>query len=175
MRQDIPIGEAAKLSGVKVPTIRYYEQIGLLPEAERSAGNQRLYSRKALERLAFIRHARDLGFSLDAIRDLLSLSDKPNQSCAAADAIAKAQLAEVESRLSRLTVLKAELERMVVQCAGGQIADCRIIEVLGDHSLCATDHRRKATPRPDARQHGSYRLKGVRGKVARDRGLRSQR
>lgn len=77
-----------------------------LPEAERSSGNQRLYSRKALERLAFIRHARDLGFNLEAIRDLLSLSDKPDQSCAGADAIAKAQLAEVESRLARLTALK---------------------------------------------------------------------
>ena len=94
-----------------------------------------------MERLAFIRHARDLGFTLEAIRDLLSLSDRPDQSCAAADAIARAQLAEVESRLARLTALKAELERMVVQCAGGKIADCRVIEVLGDHSLCATDHR----------------------------------
>mgnify|MGYP000256470583 CR=1 FL=1 len=135
------IGELSKRTKVKVPTIRYYEQIGLLPEAERSAGNQRLYSHKALERLAFIRHARDLGFTLEAIRDLLSLSDNPDQSCAAADAIAKAQLAEVESRLARLTALKAELERMVVQCAGGKVADCRGIEVLGDHSLCTTDHR----------------------------------
>lgn len=54
------IGELSRRTGVKVPTIRYYEQIGLLPEAERSSGNQRLYSRKAMERLAFIRHARDL-------------------------------------------------------------------------------------------------------------------
>ena len=136
----LTIGKLGAQAGVKVPTIRYYEQIGLLPDAERSAGNQRLYSRKALERLAFIRHARELGFALEAIRDLLSLSDKPDQSCAAADAIARAQLTEVESRLARLTALKAELERMVVQCAGGKIADCRVIEVLGDHSLCATDH-----------------------------------
>jgi DNA-binding transcriptional MerR regulator len=137
----LTIGKLGEAAGVKVPTIRYYEQIGLLPEAERSAGNQRLYGRTAQERLAFIRHARDLGFTLEAIRDLLSLSDKPDQSCAAADAIAKAQLAEVESRIARLIALKAELERMVVQCAGGKIADCRVIEVLGDHALCATDHR----------------------------------
>lgn len=137
----LTIGKLGAQAGVKVPTIRYYEQIGLLPEAERSAGNQRLYSRQALDRLAFIRHARDLGFTLDAIRDLLSLSDRPEQSCDAADAIARAQLAEVERRLARLTALKAELERMVLQCAGGRIADCRVIEVLSDHSLCATDHR----------------------------------
>jgi len=144
----LTIGKLGASAGVKVPTIRYYEQIRLLPEAERSAGNQRLYSQKALDRLAFIRHARDLGFTLEAIRDLLSLSDSPDQSCAAADAIARAQLSEVESRLARLTALKAELERMVVQCEGGRIADCRIIEVLGDHSLCATDHR---NPKNDAR------------------------
>ena len=134
------IGKLGEAAGVKVPTIRYYEQIGLLPEAERSSGNQRLYGRRAMEQLAFIRHARDLGFTLEAIRDLLSLSDRPDQSCAAADAIARAQLAEVESRLARLIALKAELERMVVQCAGGRIADCRVIEVLSDHSLCAHDH-----------------------------------
>ena len=137
----LTIGKLGEAAGVKVPTIRYYEQIGLLPEPDRSAGNQRLYGQSALDRLAFIRHARELGFPLDAIRDLLSLSDRPDQSCAAADVIARAQLAEVESRLARLTALKGELERMVVQCAGGRIADCRFIEVLGDHSLCATDHQ----------------------------------
>lgn len=137
----LTIGKLGEAAGVKVPTIRYYEQIGLLPEPDRSAGNQRLYGQSALDRLAFIRHARELGFPLDAIRDLLSLSDRPDQSCAAADVNARAQLAEVESRLARLTALKGELERMVVQCAGGRIADCRVIEVLGDHSLCATDHQ----------------------------------
>ena len=137
----LTIGKLGEAAGVKVPTIRYYEQIGLLPEPDRSAGNQRLYGQSALDRLAFIRHARELGFPLDAIRDLLSLSDRPDQSCAAADVIARAQLAEVESRLARLTALKGELERMVVQCAGGRIAACRVIEVLGDHSLCATDHQ----------------------------------
>ena len=135
------IGEMSRRTGVKVPTIRYYEGMGLLAAPERTEGNQRRYGRAEMEKLAFIRHARDLGFTLEAIRDLLSLSDRPDQSCAAADAIAKAQLAEVESRLARLTALKAELERMVVQCAGGSIADCRVIEVLSDHSLCATDHR----------------------------------
>jgi len=136
----LSIGSLARAAGVKVPTIRYYESIGLLPEAERSAGNQRLYHPRILHRLTFIRHARELGFALDAIRDLLSLSDQPEQSCAAADHIARAQLAQVEARIARLAALKAELERMVAQCAGGTVRDCRVIEVLGDHSYCAGPH-----------------------------------
>ena len=139
------IGELASATATKVETVRYYEKIGLLPPPARTFANYRAYGTDHLARLSFIRRARDLGFTLEAIRDLLSLSDRPDQSCAAADAIAKAQLAEVESRLARLTALKAELERMVVQCAGGKIADCRVIEVLGDHSLCATDHRHPET------------------------------
>ena len=134
----LSIGKLGQAAGVKVPTIRYYEEIGLLPEAERTAGNQRLYGPKALERLRFIRHSRGLGFSLEAIRDLLSLSDRPDQPCEAADMIARAQLVEVEARIARLTALKAELERMIGQCAHGAIRDCRVIEVLGDHSLCST-------------------------------------
>jgi DNA-binding transcriptional MerR regulator len=136
----LSIGRLGQAAGVKVPTIRYYEQIGLLPEADRSAGNQRLYGRATLDRLAFIRHARELGFSLEAIRDLLSLSDKPDQSCAAADAIARAQLNAVQARISRLKALEAELHRMIDQCACGTIKDCRVIETLGDHALCAHDH-----------------------------------
>lgn len=134
------IGRLGQAAGVKVPTIRYYEQIGLLPEADRSAGNQRLYGGAALERLSFIRHARELGFSLEAIRDLLSLSDRPDQPCAAADAIAKAQLRAVQARIGRLCALEAELQRMIDQCACGTIRDCRVIETLGDHALCAHDH-----------------------------------
>ena len=138
----LTIGKLSEAAGVKVPTIRYYEQIGLLPEAERSTGNQRLYSHASRDRLAFIRHARDLGFPLEAIRDLLGMSDLPDQPCAAVDSIAKVQLAAVEGRIARLTALKSELERMIAQCAGGSVADCRVIECLGSHAHCTTDHGR---------------------------------
>ena len=139
----LTIGNLSKRAGVKVPTIRYYEEIGLLPEAERSAGNQRLYGTATMDRLSFIRHARDLGFTLEAIRDLLSLSDTPDQSCAAADQIAKAQLVAVRDRLVRLRALEVELERMIVQCAQGTIADCHVIKVLGNHDLCSHEHNQK--------------------------------
>ena len=79
----LTIGKLGEAAGVKVPTVRYYEEIGLLPQPERSAGNQRLYGRRTLERLSFIRHARELGFPLGAIRDLLSLADRPDQPNAA--------------------------------------------------------------------------------------------
>jgi DNA-binding transcriptional MerR regulator len=142
----LTIGKLSKTAGVKVPTIRYYEEIGLLPEAERSAGNQRLYGSATMDRLTFIRHARELGFTLEAIRDLLSLSDTPDQSCAAADQIAKAQLVAVRDRLARLRALEIELERMIAQCAHGTIADCRVIEVLGNHDLCGHAHNASDHP-----------------------------
>lgn len=131
---DVPIGEAARQSGVKVPTIRYYEEIGLLPAPPRSEGNRRLYSAVDLRRLAFIRHARELGFEVEAIRTLLALQDNPDQSCASADAIARARLIEVDQRIASLTALRSELERMVAECAHGHIANCRVIETLADQT-----------------------------------------
>jgi DNA-binding transcriptional MerR regulator len=136
MPAHLTIGRVAEAAGCKVQTIRYYEQIGLLPRPPRSEGNQRLYDQAVIDRLTFIRHARELGFPLGAIRDLLSLVDHPDQSCEAADAIARTQLREVEQRIERLQALKLELHRMIDQCAGGRIADCRVIEALSDHALC---------------------------------------
>ncbi len=137
MIQGVAIGEAARQSGVKAPTIRYYEQIGLLAAPSRSEGNRRHYDDEDLHRLTFIRHARELGFEIDAIRTLLTLQDDPSQPCATADSIAKARLADVEQRIRSLTALKAELELMVDGCSHGHVATCRVIEVLADHGKCA--------------------------------------
>ena len=130
--ENLPIGEAARQSGVKAPTIRYYEQIGLLPAPPRSEGNRRQYDLGDLRQLAFIRHARELGFEIEAIRTLLALQDEPDRSCGAADEIARARLFDVEQRIASLTALKAELERMVAECAHGKVAECRVIEVLAN-------------------------------------------
>lgn len=130
----LSIGELAERTSCKVQTIRYYEHVGLMPEPGRTAGNQRFYGQAHVDRLSFIRHSRELGFPLDAVRELLTLSDRPDQPCATADQIARAQLIEVEKRIRRLKALKAELKRMVEQCGQGQIAQCRVIEVLADHS-----------------------------------------
>jgi DNA-binding transcriptional MerR regulator len=136
----VSIGEASRRSGVKAPTIRYYETVGLLPAPGRSDGNRRQFSPADLRRLAFIRHARELGFEVDAIRTLLTLQDDREQSCATADAIASARLAEVEQRITSLTALREELKRMVSECAHGSVGDCRVIEILADHGACRHHH-----------------------------------
>ncbi len=141
MTNGIYIGEAARQSGVKVPTIRYYEQIGLLRSPLRSDSNRRFYDPADLHRLAFIRHARELGFDIEAIRALLALQDNPSQSCATADGIAKARLIEVEQRIRSLLALKAELEVMIKECRHGRVADCKVIEVLADHGECQHHHK----------------------------------
>ena len=136
----LTIGDLSRETGCKVQTIRYYEKIGLMPEPERTAGNQRRYNIGHRDRLAFIRHGRQLGFPLEAIRELLSLADHPEKPCDEADTIARRQLKQVEQRLVRLEALRIELNRMIRECSGGQTADCRVLEVLSDHSECLTDH-----------------------------------
>ncbi len=136
MAQEFMIGELAKRADTKVQTIRYYENIGVMPEANRASNNRRLYDERHLERLTFIRHSRDLGFGLDDIRALLSLADQPTRPCEEVDAIAKAHLEKVEDKLASLRILQAELTRMIHECEGGKISECRIIQVLADHNLC---------------------------------------
>ena len=133
------IGHVARQTGCKVQTIRYYEQIGLLPAPERSNGNQRLYTQAHMDRLLFIRHARELGFSINAVRDLLNLSDHPNRSCQRADALAHAQLADITSRIERLDNLRRELNQMIAACTGDTVAECRILSALHDHRKCQGD------------------------------------
>ena len=138
----LAIGTLAKRTGTKVQTIRYYEQIGLMPEPGRTEGGQRRYGNAELDRLSFIRHSRQLGFPLDAIRELLDLSDQPDRPCEEANEIAYRQLQQVEKRIARLEALRTELGRMVHECSGGRTADCRVLEVLRDHSECLTDHEK---------------------------------
>lgn len=126
----VPIGKASARTGVKVPTIRYYEEIGLLQAPDRSDSNRRLYEESEIRRLGFIRHARELGFDIEAIRQLLDLQDRPGQSCASVDAIAAGRLVEVRRRIEALKSLEAELERMLTSCSHGRVGDCRVIEVL---------------------------------------------
>jgi DNA-binding transcriptional MerR regulator len=142
---NIAIGELSRRTQVKVPTIRYYEQIGLLPKPVRTEGKQRRYSGAELSRLSFIRHARELGFEIEDIRALLALTSVPQHSCHAADSIARRHLSQVDMRIGQLTALRSELERMIDECGHGRVCDCRIMEVIGDHGQCGYEHER-ATP-----------------------------
>lgn len=135
----LSVCQLSRSAGVKVPTIRYYEEIGLLDAPERSAGNRRRYPPAAEERLAFIRHARALGFSLEAIRSLIALSRHPEQDCADADRIAAEQLAEVRARIARLRRLETELAR-IAACESHAVGACGVLQALGDHGLCDGPH-----------------------------------
>ena len=136
----LTIGDLAKSTGVKIPTIRYYEQMGLLAPAERSEGNQRRYTGEERDRLAFIRHARDLGLTIEAIRDLIELSRHPERPCRDADRIAAAQLETVRRKIARLKKLEAELERITTHDHADQVRDCYVIRALANHDLCDGEH-----------------------------------
>jgi DNA-binding transcriptional MerR regulator len=147
MSHGIAIGKVAEATKVKVPTIRYYEQIGLLPAPPRTESGRRTYDRKDAERLTFIRHSRELGFHIEQIRTLLALQDRPGQSCSEADTIAKARLGEVKEKIASLKALEAELERMVEGCSHGRVETCQVIEILADHGKCEHHHYEKAGDR----------------------------
>ena len=110
-------GELSDLTRVKVPTIRYYGKIGLVPDGQRTKDNQRRYGPEAVQRLRFIRHARDLGFEIGTIRDLLEMTGSPQASCHEAESTARAHLADVRFRLAQLDAHK------------------------GDHRQCVHEHR----------------------------------
>lgn len=137
---DLGIGDLARIAGTGVQTIRYYEAQGLMRAPSRSQGNQRRYTRNDLDRLKFIRHARELGFTLEDVRSLLQLAAHPEKPCTEADAIAMAHLQDVERKIKRLKSLKRALTVMVADCQQGNIHACRIIETLANHDLCAINH-----------------------------------
>lgn len=124
------IGELARATGTKVETIRWYEHIGLLAAPARTGGNYRAYSCSHLERLSFVRRARNLSFSLDHVRELLRLSDQQDRPCEEIDLIARGHLAEVERKVADLTAFRHELRQIIGQCGHGTVAECRIIEAL---------------------------------------------
>lgn len=126
------IGTLSEKAGVKIPTIRYYEINGLLPAAVRTDTNRRTYDEATVRRLRFIRHARDLGFEVDAIRSLLDLADRTEGTSGEVDVAAHRHLAAIDSRLARLTALRAEVQALADRCADGRFGECRIVESLAN-------------------------------------------
>ena len=128
MPKPFMIGNLAAATGTKVNTIRFYEEIGLMPRALRTAAGRRTYGTSDVERLSFIRHGRALGFSIGEIRSLMDLSDHPERDCGDAAEIAREHLRSVEERISSLRVLRTALKLVANSCPGGPAADCRVIE-----------------------------------------------
>lgn len=124
------IGKLAKATGTAVETVRYYEKIGLMPSVSRTAGNYRSYGPAEVDRLGFIRRARDLGFSIEQVRALLSLADDRDRECGDVDRLAKQHLAEVDRKIAGLQSLRRELSTVIEQCESGTVAECRILKAL---------------------------------------------
>lgn len=128
------IGELSKLTGCHIETIRYYEKIGLLPVALRSAGKHRIYTDRHMARLIFIRQNRDLGFPLDDIRELITLAADANNLCADALSVVKKHLAAVELKVTNLQKIREQLLAISgsceTTCLGSAVSTCNIVETL---------------------------------------------
>jgi DNA-binding transcriptional MerR regulator len=134
----LSIGELAARAGVTAEAVRYYEREGVVPPATRGGpGRYRKYGEADVERLCFVKRARDLGFSLDEVRGLLALADgSPSRPCTEVNRIARAHLAQVDAKLAQLAALRAELDRVIGECNGVvPVADCRILAALSGEGI----------------------------------------
>jgi DNA-binding transcriptional MerR regulator len=138
--RDFAIGELSAETGVKVPTIRYYEGIGLIDAPPRTEGNQRRYGQAALERLRFIAHARAMGFPMDSLKAMLRIAGHKDAPCDDIDELVRGRLAEVDDRITHLTTLRGELSAMLTSHHHGTVGECRVVEVLSDHDQCTHAH-----------------------------------
>jgi len=126
----LTIGGVSRRAGVNIETIRYYERAGIVPRPPRSAGGYRLYNANDARRLAFVRRARELGFSLDEVRALLSLADRKIGSCGKAHRMGQTHLDDVRQKIADLRRMEKVLDRLVVACADGTLPECPLVETL---------------------------------------------
>ncbi|USX16079.1 Cu(I)-responsive transcriptional regulator [Oxalobacteraceae bacterium OTU3CAMAD1] len=126
------IGQAASASGVSAKMIRYYESIALIPPGRRSESGYRIYSENDLHALRFVKRARTLGFSLDQIRDLLSLWQNKERASADVKRIALGHVAELNQRIGELTEMRDTLQTLARCCKGNDRPDCPILQSLAD-------------------------------------------
>lgn len=129
---ELRIGLLAKKTGTSTPTIRFYEEIGLLPLACRQEGGQRRYSEKDVSRLQLIRRCRDFGFSVEQVRQLMEIYDSPDSSCSDAAQIAQNHLEAIQEKIDELTTLRSQISELIlrckVSCAGGSGPRCTVFD-----------------------------------------------
>ncbi len=147
------IGEAARASGVSAKMIRYYEQIGLIPPAARSASSYRVYSEQEVHMLRFIRRARDLGFSVDGISDLLALWRDQSRQSADVKRLALSHVADLRRKIAELEDMAATLENLARACHGNTRPDCPILSEL-------------EAPRDNTPGHSSTRKTSLSGRYS---------
>ncbi len=123
-------GDLARLTGCNLETIRYYETIGVMPEPPRSGKNYRVYDDSHVTRLRFVMRARELGFTLDEVRDLLAMVDGGQQTCGEVQALATAHLATVRTKIADLRRIEHVLSSTVAQCTGDDVPECPVIDAL---------------------------------------------
>ncbi len=128
--RDLSSGALARAAGVNVETIRYYENIGLMPEPFRTANGYRVYDETDLKRLSFIRRCRELGFSLEEVRGLLGLVDGGDYTCADVRDLSIVRLGDVRQKIRDLRKMERTLKEMVSQCDGGLVPECPIVDRL---------------------------------------------
>ena len=126
----IPIGALAARTRCNIETIRFYEKIGVLPKPARTEGGHRAYGSAHVERLTFVRRARELGFTLDEVRALLRLADARDVPCAEVKDVAVAHLAEVKTKIADLHAMQKALTALIAQCNAGDQSGCPLIETL---------------------------------------------
>ncbi len=127
------IGQLAIRAGVSVDTVRYYERNGILPQAARKLSGYRAYSLTDVARLQFLRRAKALGFTLNEIRDLLALSERPAEDMAGLKATASEKLSDIERKLDQLTRIRDGLQQLVASCPGrGALDHCPILAALAE-------------------------------------------
>ncbi len=124
------IGALSRRTGCNVETIRYYERIGVLPAPPRTAGGHRVYGREHLKRLGFVRRARELGFTLPRVRELLRMVDGPDGTCDEVNEITLSHLAEVRRKIADLRRIEGALAAMAERCGGGEVPDCPVVDAL---------------------------------------------
>lgn len=127
---DLKRSDLARLTGCNLETIRYYESVGLLPDPPRTASGHRRYGPAHVDRLRFVMRARDLGFSMDEIRSLLSLADRGSQSCAEVERIGRQHLDVVRSKIRDLQRIETVLSETVARCSGTDAPDCALLGIL---------------------------------------------
>ncbi len=128
-KRDFSIGELSRRSGVNIETIRYYEKAGLVPPPPRTAGGHRLYPDGHLKRLVFIRRSRELGFTLDEIRNLLGLVEG-GYTCGEVQEAALTHLKDIRRKIADLRRMERTLAETAARCEGGTAPECPIIDVL---------------------------------------------